>query len=254
MRVPEPVRHAVLKALSKDRDARTGSAADFAAKLREVRDALALPADEGTGEKELAEAREVFSMARRSGSERSGSVSVEELVAIGLVAPPAQVPAGDAARTGVEESTVRLSSAARSTGGTEGGTGRARARTGLLIAAAVVLLFGALAVRLSTRSAKAPPEPRAGARGTLVLNATPWGRVVSVVEEASGAAVDVGPAVTPCRIALPAGRWRIVVRGGDGAEASASVIVTGAAESSVHVDLPGFDVETAVRSFVPDGA
>ena len=254
MRVPEPVRHAVLKALSKDRNARFASAADFAAKLREVRDALALPADEGTGERELAEAREVFSMARRSGSERSGPVSFEELVAIGLVAPSAEVPAGDAARTGVEESTVRLSSAARSTGGTEGGTGRARARTGLLVAAAVVFLFGALAVRLSTRSAKAPPKPRADARGTLVLNATPWGRVVSVVEEASGAAVDVGPAVTPCRIALPAGRWRVVVRGGDGAEASASVIVTGAAESSVHVDLPGFDVETAVRSFVPDGA
>ena len=94
----------------------------------------------------------------------------------------------------------------------------------------------------------------AAAPGVLALNASPWGRVVSIVEETSGARFEAGAVVTPCRIALPAGRWRVVVRGADGAEAAATAVVPAGEERRVHVDLPGFDVETAVRSVVPDGA
>jgi hypothetical protein len=43
------------------------------------------------------------------------------------------------------------------------------------------------------------------------------------------------------------------VRGADGAEATATAVVREGADSVVHLDLPGFDVETAVRSFVPNG-
>jgi hypothetical protein len=112
---------------------------------------------------------------------------------------------------------------------------------------------GVVAVWLSLREAE-PPVSLPAARGALVLNATPWGRVVSVVGEKDGKAFETGAAVTPCRLALPVGRWRVVVRGADGAEAAATVEVHESEAASVHLDLPGFDVETAVRSFVPDGS
>jgi hypothetical protein len=125
---------------------------------------------------------------------------------------------------------------------------------GAFVAAAVLVLAGATAVWVATRPADLDSRPLPAARGALVLNASPWGRIVSVVEETTGASIDPGGAVTPCRLALPVGRWRVVVRGADGAEAAATAVVREGLDSPVHLDLPGFDVEIAVRSFVPDGA
>jgi len=250
VRVPEPVRHAVLRALAKERASRFASAAEFAAALRELRDRIAAEGGADAAARDLADARAVLAGAHRSGAERSGAVSLGELVASGLVTAPAEaVPPKEG-----EEATVRLA-AARPSAGSSGGApvGRSRRRAGLAFAASVALLGAALAVWLATR----PPARRVvgppAARGTLVLNASPWGRVVSVAAEGTGERFDPAGAVTPCRIPLPAGRWRVVVRGADDAEAAAVVTVRAGNESAVQVDLPGFDVERAVGSFVGDG-
>jgi hypothetical protein len=253
IRVPEPVRHAVLKSLAKDRGARYANAAEFAAALRALRADLVREAGEESAARDLADSRALFTAARREGSEKAGPVSVEDLVASGLVPLPPEPPRQAVPPDGFEEATVRLSSVAKAAAETGGGAGPKRGRAGLALAGSVVFLAAALAVWLATRPAAPPPASPSGARGTLVLNASPWGRVISVVEETTGAAVDAGAAVTPCRLPLPAGRWRVVVRGADGAEATATAVVREGADSVVHLDLPGFDVETAVRSFVPNG-
>jgi serine/threonine-protein kinase len=245
VRVPEPVRGAILKALAKDREARFASAADFAATLRVLRDGLVRESGEEAAENDLADARALLALAGRAGAEKGSPVSFDELVSSGLVLPS---PGASAGITG-EEATVRLSSSNEIPG-----VSRARrVRVGVALAASAILVVGVVAVWLSLREAE-PPVSLPAARGALVLNATPWGRVVSVVGEKDGKAFETGAAVTPCRLALPVGRWRVVVRGADGAEAAATVEVHESEAASVHLDLPGFDVETAVRSFVPDGS
>jgi serine/threonine-protein kinase len=251
-RVPEPVRHVVLRALAKDRSARFASAAEFASALR----SLAVDLQRETGEeawaRDLSDGRAALSLARRAGSERSEPATVEDLVAIGLLPPSRELQEPESPGAAVEEATVRLSSGASAASRV---MERSRPRRmGAVGAAAALILAGAAALWVATRPAGHDSRPLPTARGALVLNASPWGRVVSVVEETTGASIDAGGAVTPCRLALPVGRWRIVVRGTDGAEAAATAVVREGLDSPVHLDLPGFDVEIAVRSFVPDGA
>lgn len=251
VRVPEPVRHVVLKALAKSRGERWGSAAELAAALRELRDALAREAGPEAVERELAEAREVLALARRAGAGRGGPVSPEDLVSAGLLPAPAAV-SEEAPAGGGEEATVRLSASRPAAPESSTGATRRR-RAGLALAASVALVAAAAGAWAWLRPRAVPPVPSVVARGTLVLNATPWGRVVSVAPEGGGASVDPAGAVTPCRIPLPEGRWRVVVRGDDGAEAAAVVAIRAGSESAAQVDLPGFDVEKAVGSFVADG-
>ncbi|MFN7987357.1 MAG: serine/threonine-protein kinase [Thermoanaerobaculia bacterium] len=250
-RVPEPVRHAVLKSLAKKREERFASAAEFAATLRALRDALANEDGVEATKRHIESARAVLAAAREAGSEKGSPVTVQELVGGGLVPPVPGAPE-PAAATG-EEATVRLSSSSPGSAARRQGPGPGRGRVWAAVAASVVLLLGAGGAWLFLRT-KAPAPAAAAAPGVLALNASPWGRVVSVVEESSGATFEAGAVVTPCRIALPAGRWRVVVRGADGAEAAVTAVVPAGEERRVHVDLPGFDVETAVRSVVPDGA
>lgn len=251
VRVPEPVRHAVLKSLAKNRNERFASAAEFAATLRALRDALANEDGVEATKRHIASARAVLAAAREAGSEKGSPVSSGELVAGGLVPPLSGVP--EPAATGGEEATVRLSSSSPAAARRSPGPGPGRGRVWAAVAASAALLLGAGGAWLFLRT-KAPAPVAAAAPGVLALNASPWGRVVSIVEETSGARFEAGAVVTPCRIALPAGRWRVVVRGADGAEAAATAVVPAGEERRVHVDLPGFDVETAVRSVVPDGA
>lgn len=180
-------------------------------------------------------------------------MTIGELAAGGLVAAPPE-PAKAEAPAVAEEATVRLSSSSAAVARRDGAAGPSRARVVVAVAASVALLAAAAGTWFATRPVASQRPRLAGAPGTVVLNASPWGKVVSVVEETSGAVFEAGPAVTPCRISLPAGRWRLVVRGADGAEATVTAVVPEGGESAVHVDLPGFDVESAVRSFVPDGA
>jgi tRNA A-37 threonylcarbamoyl transferase component Bud32 len=253
VRVPEPVRHAILKSLSKDRNARFPSAAEFAATLRLLRDGLVREEGDEAARRDLADARALLAVARQAGSEKGSAVTLDELAAGGLVAAPPE-PAKAEAPAVAEEATVRLSSSSAAVARRDGTPGPSRVRVGVAVAASVALLAAAAGIWFATRPLASPPARLARATGTVVLNASPWGKVASVVEETSGAVFEAGSAVTPCRISLPAGRWRLVVRGADGAEATVTAVVPEGGESTVHVDLPGFDVESAVRSFLPDGA
>ena len=248
-RVPEPVRHVVLKALAKERSARFEDAGAFAAALREVRDSLLTQGGGEASVRDLAEAREVLSLARREGSGKSASVTYDELSGLGLV--PRVVPeAAEGGGTGGEQQTVRLTSAQPSAPSRAAGPTRRRAA--LALAASALLLAAAGVAWWLLRTPRPPAVVEPSARGLVLLNASPWGRVVSVTEEGSGRPFDAGEAVTPCRLALPPGRWRVVVRSPSGAEAAVSVESRPSVPSPVHVDLPGLDVEEAVRSLVPD--
>ncbi|MBK8598770.1 MAG: serine/threonine protein kinase [Holophagales bacterium] len=252
-RVPEPVRHAVLRALSKDRNARFSGAAEFASTLRGLTEALVREGGREAEARDLAESRSVLAQAHQAGARKGEPATVEDLAASGLLSPPAESRLVDGPVSGVEEATVRISSPSKAAPRSPETGGSRRARTGVALAAGIALL-GTLATVWFSRRAPGPSLPAGpAATGELVLNASPWGRVVSVVEESTGAAFEAGAAVTPCRVTLPSGRWRIVVRGADGAEAAATVVVQPGRPSAVHLDLPGFDTESAVRSFVPDG-
>lgn len=240
-RVPEPVRDAVLRALSKERDARFASAADFAVRLRLLRDELAREAGSGKADEDLAASRALLALARRDAAGKVMPVSVEELAANGLTQPPPER----------EDATVRLGGPDRTAAPEASPAGP---RTGWVwpaLAASALLLAAGTAAWLSTRGPEpaAVPAPQPGA---LLVVATPWGRVASVTEEGSGQSLGAPAAVTPCRLEVPAGRWRVVVRGEDGGEAAVFVEVRAREETRVHVDLPGFDLEAAVRSVVGD--
>jgi serine/threonine protein kinase len=253
-RVPEPVRHAVLRALEKDRNARFPRAAEFAATLRGLKESLVREGGGDAVARDLAEALALLAQAHQTGAQKGAPATVEDLVTSGLVFPPEGGRPPDVSVSGVEEATIRLSSQSKAAPRLPGSRGARRPRTGVALAAGVAVVVGAAALWFSTRTSGPAHPPSPAAIGELVLNASPWGRVVSVVEESTGATFDVGTAVTPCRVSLPSGRWRVVVRGADGAEAAATFVVQPGRPSAVHLDLPGFDAEAAVRSFVPDGA
>ena len=249
-RVPEPVRHAVLRALAKDRAARFADAAELAATLRALRDDLASERGEAVTNEEVASGRAILALATRAARAKASPATIEELVAAGLVEDGTpELPTIVAA----EDSTVRLSSA-RGSPGASRDVGPSRARTTAALAASLALVAGAAGLWLALRSLKPAPGPASPAapHGALVVNATPWGRVVSIVEESTAARFDAAGVVTPCRLTLPSGRWRVVVRGADGSESAAVVAVRPGEPAALHVDLPGFDLESAVRSFVPD--
>ena len=243
VRVPEPVRHAVLRALSKKREDRFRSAADFAAALRSLREEVVRERGAGASAADAAAGRLLLSDARALSAARAIPATPEDLVSSGLcAAPPAQVEATES----IEEATVRLSSERRGPGARAETRAPGRRGPWIALAASLLLVGGGAAAWLATRDG-APPEPAAtGERGVLLVVASPWGRVVSVTREASAESVPASGAVTPCRLEVPAGRWRVVVRGADGAEAAASCEVGPGAERRVDVALPGFDLESAV--------
>jgi hypothetical protein len=59
--------------------------------------------------------------------------------------------------------------------------------------------------------------------------------------------------MTPLRLVLPAGRYRIGLKGdesGPGELVMTTEVVAGQ-ETPLHADLPGFDLESAVKSYAP---
>lgn len=243
-RVPEPVRHVVLRALAKKRDERFANAAELGAALRELRDGLLREAGPAGSAAIAAEGRALLARAKAEAAGRSTPATVADLVSSGLCAA---LPEGTEERPEGEEATVRLSAERRPPPANAEAPGPGRSRSWLALAAAVLVLIGGLAAWLSRREAPPPAPAPARPIGTLLVVASPWGRVAALTEERTGESFPSPGAVTPCRLELPAGRWRVVVRGDDGAEAAATAEVRAGGEARVEVSLPGFDLEAAVK-------
>jgi hypothetical protein len=123
---------------------------------------------------------------------------------------------------------------------------------GLLFGAAIVVLliagglgYWALKVRQGGSSH----------RGTVLLTAVPWARVVSIVDQKDRKSFPTNDAVTPARIELPPGSYDIMLRGSTGSgevETTVTAVVTENEDTPVPtVKLQGFELEAAVKTYVP---
>ncbi|MBK9966033.1 MAG: serine/threonine protein kinase [Holophagales bacterium] len=97
-RVPEPVRHAVLRALSKDRNARFSGAAEFASTLRGLTEALVREGGREAEARDLAESRSVLAQAHQAGARKGEPATVEDLAAERAPLAARRVPAGGRSR------------------------------------------------------------------------------------------------------------------------------------------------------------
>jgi hypothetical protein len=95
-------------------------------------------------------------------------------------------------------------------------------------AAGLLVLVGGGALYLVTRggstptptAAPSPPEATAappstasqGPTGTLVVDALPWGEVVSVVDAQGARQASAGPRYTPVALQLPPGEYTVEIR------------------------------------------
>jgi eukaryotic-like serine/threonine-protein kinase len=135
---------------------------------------------------------------------------------------------------------------------------RTSSRVFMVAAAVVLLAAAAVAYFVSTRKKPPPREAPAPAAvpvasGVLLVTAAPWARIVSVVDESSQKGIAVGDLVTPARLSLPPGRYGITLRGAGAADGGTTVTaeVRSGAETRLPVNLPGFDLEKVVRTYVP---
>jgi len=123
-------------------------------------------------------------------------------------------------------------------------------RKTLTIFGGAFVVLAAIAIGLVVSHAKRGGGPP----GAVELTASPWARVVSVVDAGNGAEIPLTSAATPVRLELPPGAYRITVRGvagGSEREQTAECQVTSAEVTHLHVTLQGFDLEAAVRTYVP---
>lgn len=264
-RVPEEVRAVVLKALEKDRGARYADARAFAGALREARSRAAAETARRTG-REAADVEAlateallmVLERTRAAADGRTHAVDERDLATAGLTGrlldetwdhPPAPPP-GDG-----DMPTVRLPGDRRSPSPPGAETqARAAGKRNVLgyLAAALAVVAAAIGLFLSGRTARETPEPPPPATGALLLTASPWARVTSVVRESDGVQVAVGEVVTPARLVLPEGRYRVALRGeGNGPEVVLPALVRPGFDAPLHAETPGFDLEAAVRTYAP---
>jgi len=251
-RVPAVLRDIVMKAVEKRRDRRWSSADDFAAALLEAR--ALLPEDPD------GEAAVVRSIVRF----REDHARVERL-GDGAEMPPAPGPSpsadgaesasapATAVMTPAEPGRARASRPRHITAATSVRTPPTRLAIGLGLGAVVVATAAVFAFvvwpRLQARFTEAPSRPPA----VLLLTSSPWARVAAVVHESDGAAVPIAAQSTPLVLSLPEGQYRVSLRGGPAGSGESTVQVSLAAgrETAMHVDLPGFDLEKTVRTYVP---
>lgn len=165
------------------------------------------------------------------------------------------------ALAGVEENepTVALSAAGRAAVPAEVAAApptRTRGRAPLLGALAGAAAVAAVGLWLLPRSgerpdaaatlpAPAPVAPALGApAGTLALSSLPWGRVQSVVDDATGQPFPLPRGLTtPVRIELPPGRYRVELASGVGPETRRLVVEVRAGQTRVETVAfsPGSD-------------
>jgi len=133
----------------------------------------------------------------------------------------------------------------------------------LLGAAALVVIlagvFGALKVwpMLKARGAPAVPASTVStvstvSSGHLTIVAMPWAQVVGIKPLDSGPDVKIETTYTPRRLDLPPGRYAIRLLGPGGSpEIELRATVLSDQEARIFAEIPGYDLEAAVRSYAP---
>jgi serine/threonine-protein kinase len=275
-RVPEEIRDIVVRALQKNRNDRWANADEMIAALRQQLDALKLKRDmdpefarttRGEVQAVLAQVHEKV-LARHPGevvpkemyeatihveAPSTGAQRLATAAPIGTPAPSLRIatapapapppvsPAPAAPAASAPPPDLRAPASART-------SMRGPGSLFVALGAAAVLVVAVVAVT------KLRGHGEGGPKGALLLTATPWGRVISVVDEATRKAVDAPiPLDTPARLALAPGKYELTIKGGtgDGAEVAVTAEVRAGEETPVNVRVPGFDLEKAVRTYVP---
>ncbi len=250
-RVPPVLRDIVMKAVEKKRDRRWSSADDFAAALREAR--ALLPEDP---DGEAAVVRSIVRF-REDHARVDGREDAAEMPATPRPPAPPALPKGVSSHPTVslapaEPGRPRAPRVRQVTSVPPVRKTPSRLALGLGAAAvltAVVAAFVVVWPRLQARLTKAPSPPAA----VLLLTSSPWARVASVVRESDGTAMPIAAQSTPLFLSLPEGQYRVRLEGGPAGSGESTVQVSLAAgrETDVHVDLPGFDLEKTVLTYVP---
>lgn len=118
----------------------------------------------------------------------------------------------------------------------------------LTLAIAVGIILNSRVKGGARRPGAVPPS------GVVLLTASPWGTIVRIHSESEGKDIAFPAAATPARMALPAGRYVFTVRwpGPEAkGDASVTVDVLPARVVAANVEVPGFEVERAVQTYVP---
>lgn len=222
--IPPPLAALVRRMLAKVKEERPASYAEVVEVLEAVRrDAPAVPAEE-TGPLDLAaaatrqtapwETEATRSLDRTAGGDEPPTVAiglrtVEAGSAATLVTGPSR-PLRRAPRTAALAASGLLAAAAAGVGG------YLALRPGAPPPEPAAPVVATETTRAAVPGREAPAAPSAApdlpAEGIVALDAVPWGRLVSAVDLASGRPVPL-PAdpVTPLRLALPPGRYRLAL-------------------------------------------
>jgi hypothetical protein len=123
----------------------------------------------------------------------------------------------------------------------------------LLCLVGLIALVLVLAVVRARRSTMMTPALIAGPPGAVLLTTMPWARVEEIVNLETKKRRDGSVGITPVRIPLDPGRYRIKVRGeARGAQTGVmEVEVVSGRDTAANIPLnPTFDLEAAVRLYV----
>ncbi len=126
---------------------------------------------------------------------------------------------------------------------------------GLAVLCATALLYLALQRRHATETAgtqEATPTKTllASLPGDVLFSASPWARVISIVNQETKSSITVDGAVTPTRLELPPGKYLATLAWKE-QTIQVPFEVAPARTERVHAQMPGFDVQAAVQAVTP---
>jgi serine/threonine-protein kinase len=90
------------------------------------------------------------------------------------------------------------------------------------------------------REAETPVVPAAVASGFLAVDAAPWAEVGQVIDVATGERVRIDSDTTPCVLAVPPGRYRLVLHHPEFGDRTAQAVVSSGSMTRVFETMPGF--------------
>lgn len=257
-RVPEDLRQVVLKSLEKKREDRFATAEEFGEALRGVERRIRSEVETGTRalfDANLQAAAAAHPKEIELGSDRK-RVEKQLAKAFGAAQTPASPVEAVRTTSDTEETQLSPDVAKMRTAETEAVTGatpapssgkkRLAVTAGAIVAAAAVLVIAVLLLRHPT-----PPPPVQ--TGALLVTSTPWGRI-SVASETGDRKISMPMTMTPARLTLPPGRYKVtVVSDSTHQEQSQVAEVVASAEKTMHIDLPGAEetVGRAVAALAP---